>query len=118
MTPSPIVLELREFLANGRAKLWKRQSWRTPIGPWLAEHSALLDETLVRITDAASATARAAHPEISDTDATFVLLASEAMGAPSCAPIPISISLSCPRKKRIPCSMPPSKKRFASSWKF
>ncbi|PQV64387.1 UTP--GlnB (protein PII) uridylyltransferase, GlnD [Abditibacterium utsteinense] len=75
MIPSPLVLELREFLAAGRAKLWKRQSWRAPIRPWLDEHSALLDETLVRITRAASETARAAHPEVSDTDPSLVLLA-------------------------------------------
>ncbi len=61
MTPSPLVLELREFLADGRAKLWKRSNWRAPIAPWLAEHSALLDEVLRRITDAAWATARLAH---------------------------------------------------------
>ncbi len=76
MTPSPLVLELREFLATGRAKLWKRQSWRAPVQPWLDEHSALLDETLVRITKAAGEIARAAHPLVEcEVEPSLVLLA-------------------------------------------
>jgi [protein-PII] uridylyltransferase len=75
MSPSPLVLELREFLEAGRARLWKRQSWRAPIRPWLDEHSQLLDETLTRIYNAAWETARAAHEGTPDSDASLVLIA-------------------------------------------
>ncbi len=75
MTPSPLVLELREFLADGRAKLWKRQARRAPIQPWLAEYSALVDAVLVKITDAAWQVARAAHPEAGENEPGLVLLA-------------------------------------------
>ncbi len=50
---SPLVLELREEIEEGRAKLWKRAARRTPIAPWLDEHSRLIDGVLERITDAA-----------------------------------------------------------------
>ena len=50
---SPLVLELREQIEEGRAKLWKRASRRTPIAPWLDDYSRLIDGVLQRITDAA-----------------------------------------------------------------
>ncbi len=75
MTPSPLVLELRETLREGRAKLWNRGNWRAPIHPWLAEHSALIDHVLRRITEAAWSVARAAHPEIVGDESKLALLA-------------------------------------------
>lgn len=50
---SPVVLELRAELEEGRARLWKRTSWRASIRPWLTEHSQLLDAILTRIYHAA-----------------------------------------------------------------
>ena len=50
---SPLVLELRQQIEEGRARLWKRASRKTPIAPWLDEHSRLIDGVLERITDAA-----------------------------------------------------------------
>lgn len=68
MPLSPLVVELRQFLVEGRAKLWRRTSWRAPIRPWLAEHSKLVDETLTRITQAAWSSARASHGESAGDD--------------------------------------------------
>ncbi|MBW3635420.1 MAG: HD domain-containing protein [Armatimonadetes bacterium] len=75
MSPSPLVLELRQFLEEGRARLWKRHSWRAPIRPWLDEHSQLLDQTLTRIYHAAWESARAAHNGPPEPDAGLVLIA-------------------------------------------
>jgi len=59
MPNSELVGELRALLEEGRARLWKKHGWRTPIAPWLQEYSALVDEVLVRIYNASWATARA-----------------------------------------------------------
>jgi [protein-PII] uridylyltransferase len=75
MSPSPLVLELRQYLEEGRAKLWKRQSWRGPIRPWLDEHTKLLDEVLIRIYNAAWESARAAHDGPVESDPGLVLIA-------------------------------------------
>ena len=75
MTSSPLVLELRAMLEEGRAKLWKRSSWRSPIRPWLDEHSRVVDEVLVRIYNAAWENARASFNGTPDNDASLVLVA-------------------------------------------
>ncbi|HEX8463174.1 MAG TPA: hypothetical protein VF627_01030, partial [Abditibacterium sp.] len=75
MSPSPLVVELRQFLEEGRAKLWRRTSWRAPIRPWLDEHSQLLDATLFRIYEAAWEGARAAHNVPLDCEPELVLIA-------------------------------------------
>lgn len=75
MSPTPLVTELRQFLEEGRAKLWKRTSWRAPIRPWLNEHSGLLDETLVRIYNGAWELARASYDGPVEPDPGLVLIA-------------------------------------------
>ena len=75
MTTSSQVLELRALLGEGRAKLWKRSSWRAPIRPWLDEHSRLLDDVLRRIHNAAWDNARAHFEGASENDASLVLVA-------------------------------------------
>jgi len=68
MPNSELIGELRTQLEEGRARLWKKHSWRAPIAPWLQEYSALVDDVLVRIYNAAWASARASFErEGSDT---------------------------------------------------
>ncbi|RYG71136.1 hypothetical protein EON80_05700, partial [bacterium] len=75
MSPSPLVLELRQFLHEGRARLWKRHNWRSPIRPWLDEHSKLLDDVLTRIYNAAWDSARASYDGPVEADPGLVLIA-------------------------------------------
>ena len=72
---SPLVLELRAQIEEGRAKLWKRAARRQAIMPWLAENSRLIDEVLERITALAWETARAAHPDCKGGPDDLVLIA-------------------------------------------
>ncbi len=58
MSNSELIAELRSQLEEGRARLWKKHSWRTPIAPWLEEYSVLVDDVLVRIYNAAWSSAR------------------------------------------------------------
>lgn len=75
MSPSPVVLELRQFLEEGRTKLWKRQPWRSSIRAWLSEHSKLLDDVLTRIYNAAWESARANYDGPIESDPGLVLIA-------------------------------------------
>ncbi len=76
MPQTELVAELRARLEEGRARLWKKNSWNAPIAPWLAEYSALVDEVLRRIYDAAWLKARATvAPEAAGGEPGLVLLA-------------------------------------------
>ena len=72
---SPLVLELREQIEAGRAKLWKRASRKTAIAPWLDEHSRLIDGVLERITDAAWEHVRATREHCDTSPDDLVLIA-------------------------------------------
>ena len=72
---SPLVLELRAQIEEGRARLWKRASRRTPIAPWLDEHSRLIDGVLQRITEAAWETVRATRETCDTSPDDLVLIA-------------------------------------------
>ena len=75
ISPSPLVLELRQQLETGRAKLWRRQSWRAPIRPWLDEHSGLIDDVLRRIYSAAWDAARVHSETPPENEPALVLVA-------------------------------------------
>lgn len=74
MPNTALIAELRSHLEEGRARLWKKHSWRAPIAPWLEEYSALVDEALRRIYHAAWATARGERDGVSG-EASLVLVA-------------------------------------------
>ncbi len=61
MPNTELVAELRAFIEEGRARLWRKASWNAPIRPWLQEYSALVDEVLTRIYNAAWAKARSTY---------------------------------------------------------
>jgi len=76
MSPSPVVIELSEYLEENRKKLFRRNVTRGPIRPWLDDYSNLIDEVLRRIYAAAWEAARAAHPELApEPDPGLILLA-------------------------------------------
>ncbi len=79
MPQTELVAQLRARLDEGRARLWKKHAWNSPIRPWLQEYSALVDEVLTRIYHEAWAKARTALPaedhEASANEPTLVLLA-------------------------------------------
>ncbi len=72
---SPLVLELRAQIEEGRAKLWKRGARKTAIAPWLDEHSRLIDGVLERITDAAWDHVRATREHCDTSPDDLVLIA-------------------------------------------
>ena len=72
---SPLVLELRQQIEDGRARLWKRANRKTPIAPWLDEHSRLIDGVLEQITDAAWETVLATRPGCDTSPDDLVLIA-------------------------------------------
>lgn len=71
---SPLVLELREQLETGRARLWKKNSWRAPIRPWLDEHSKLIDDVLRRIYNAAWEHVAGREEAASDPDLVLIAI--------------------------------------------
>ena len=72
---SPLVLELRDQIEVGRAKLWKRASRKTNVTAWLEEHSRLIDGVLERITDAAWEQVRGSRESCSASPEDLVLIA-------------------------------------------
>ena len=72
---SPLVLELRAQIEEGRARLWKRASRRTPIAPWLDDYSSLIDGVLQRITDAAWEQVLSTHDNCDTSPDDLVLIA-------------------------------------------
>ena len=72
---SPLVLELRAQIEEGRAKLWKRGARKTHVTPWLDEYSRLIDGVLERITDAAWEHVRATRGNCNTSPDDLVLIA-------------------------------------------
>jgi [protein-PII] uridylyltransferase len=78
MSPSSQVQQLRDYLDEGKRKLYRKSITRVPLRPWMEEHSALVDEVLRRIYATAWETARETlkpDQETSEGDTGLVLLA-------------------------------------------